>query len=95
MNTDAPDKIAMMQRSVQCFVFGLLGLLPVIGIPFAFAAIWVGGKVRASERQFWNAAKPYRVWGVVFAFLGLVSTLLVAAYIVINSLEPGIWYSAD
>jgi hypothetical protein len=72
MNPDATIKIAMLNGSLRCFRFGLLGLLPVIGLPFALAALWISGRVRSREEFFWNAARPYRVWGVVCAALGTI-----------------------
>jgi hypothetical protein len=72
MNQDAAIKIRMLKGSMRCFVFGLLGLLPIFGLPFALAALWISGGVRSAEKQFWNAAKPYRVWGVVCAALGTI-----------------------
>jgi hypothetical protein len=73
MNNDIPAaKIKMMKGSLRCFIFGLLGLLPIIGPPFALAALWVSGRVRAQEKLFWNAARPYRIWGLVCAGWGAV-----------------------
>jgi hypothetical protein len=72
MNTDAEAKIKMLNCSMRCFVFGMLGLIPVIGLPFAFAALWLSGRVRVKEKLFWNAARPYRIWGVVCAAGGTV-----------------------
>ena len=72
MNTDADAKIQMLKNSLRCFVYGLLGLLPVIGLPFALAALWISGRVRGKEKQMWNAARPYRIWGVVCAAFGTV-----------------------
>ena len=72
MNTDADAKIQMLKNSLRCFVYGLLGMLPVIGLPFALAALWISGRVRAKEKQLWNAARPYRIWGVVCAAFGTV-----------------------
>jgi hypothetical protein len=57
---------------LRCFIFGLLSLLPIIGPPFAIAAVWTSGRVRAREKFFWNAARPYRIWGVVCAAWGAV-----------------------
>ena len=65
-------KIEMLNSSMQCLVFGLLGLLPVIGLPFALAALWTAGRVRMKEKQLWNAARPYRVWGAVCAAAGTI-----------------------
>jgi hypothetical protein len=72
MNTAAEAKIKMLNRSMRCFVFGMLGLIPVIGLPFALAALWISGRVRLAEKQMWNAAQPYRIWGVVCAAVGTV-----------------------
>ena len=72
MNPDARVKIQMIKGSLRCFVFGLLGLLPVIGLPFAIAALWVSGRVRVQERIFWNVARPYRIGGIICAALGAV-----------------------
>jgi hypothetical protein len=82
MNDIPATKIRMMKSSVRCLIFGLLGLLPVMGLPFALAALWVSGRVRAKEKLLWNAAKPYRICGVVCAALGaviwsVVDTLLI------------------
>jgi hypothetical protein len=82
MNTDAEAQIRMLQSSLRCFVFGLLGLLPVIGIPFAIAALWISGRVRVKEKQLWNAARPYRIWGMVCAaggtiFWGFILTIII------------------
>ena len=72
MNTGAEAKVRMLQSSLRCFAFGLLGLLPVIGIPFAIAALWISGRVRVKEKQLWNAARPYRIWGVACAAAGTI-----------------------
>jgi hypothetical protein len=82
MSDDACAKIQMLKNSLRCFMFGLLGLIPLIGLPFALVALGISGRVRAKEKYFWNPAKPYRVWGVVFAatatiFWGFILTILI------------------
>jgi hypothetical protein len=69
---NAAAKIAMLKNSMRCFVLGLLGLLPVIGLPFAVAALWLAGRARVAEKQSWNAARPYRIWGAVCAAAGTI-----------------------
>ena len=78
--TNAEAKIQMLKGSMRCFAFGMLGLLPVIGLPFALAALWISGRVRVKEKQLWNAARPYRIWGVVCAAVG---TIFVDGFILI------------
>jgi hypothetical protein len=72
MNNDAAAKIAMLKDSMRCFIYGLLGFLPVIGLPFGIAALWIAGRVRIREKKYWNAAKPYRIWGGVCAGFGTI-----------------------
>jgi hypothetical protein len=70
MNDIPAAKIKMMKGSLRCLAFGLLGLLPVIGLPFAIAAGWISGRVRAQEKQFWNPARPQRILGFACAVFG-------------------------
>lgn len=85
MNNDALAKITMINGSLRCFAFGLLALLPGIGIPFAIVALWTAGRVRGYERKHWNAAGPYRTIGVICAATGLIFWFVVVALIVFNA----------
>jgi hypothetical protein len=82
----AAAKIQMLNGSMRCFVFGLLGLLPVIGVPFAFAALWISGQARVKEKQLWNAARPYRIWGVVCAAVGTILWCFVLVLIIYSTI---------
>jgi hypothetical protein len=86
MNT-AAAKIQMIKSSIKCFAFGLLGLLPIIGLPFALAALWISGRVRVKEKQFWNAARHYRIWGVVCAAIGAVVWSVVDGLLIAGSIS--------
>jgi hypothetical protein len=71
--TDIPtEKIKMIKASLRCFVFGLLGLLPLLGLPFAVAALVNSGKVRAGQKFLWNPARPYWILGLTCAILGTI-----------------------
>ena len=86
MNADiASAKIQMLRGSLRCFTCGLLGLLPMVGLPFALAALWISGRVSAEEKNLWNAARPYRIWGVVCAALGTISWTSILALVVIHA----------
>ncbi len=76
----------MLNGSLRCFRFGLLGLLPMIGLPFALAALWVSGRVRLREKLFWNAARPYRIWGVVRAALGTIFWTGIIIFVVFQAM---------
>jgi hypothetical protein len=80
--TIAATKLKMMHASIRCLVFGLLGLMPVIGVPFALAALWASYRARRQEKYFWNPARPQRIIGLVCAALGaliwsVVDTILI------------------
>ena len=72
MNNDPAVKIAMIKGSLRCFTFGMLSLLPFIGIPFSVLALLHAGKVRMREKQYWNVARPYRIWGAVTGGLSAI-----------------------
>lgn len=89
MNNDATAKIAMIEASLQCFVCGLIGLLPVIGLPFSILALWNAGRARTREKQCWNPAKAYRIWGVVCAVMGPIIWGFVATVFIYNATTGG------
>lgn len=84
MNSQAQAKLEMLQTSIHCLIFGLLAMLPVIGLPFAVAALWLSGRVRRHEKQFWNAAKPYRIIGVTCAALATIGWVLIGSLIAMS-----------
>ena len=101
IQTDADIKIQMIRNSIRCFACAMLGLIPVLGVGFAVAALVFAGKARVAERRFWNAAKPYRVFGtglVTFTtLLWIVVAFLIALHMV-NSASPnnyGSYYGGD
>jgi hypothetical protein len=85
MNNDAVEKIVMIQGALRCFIYGLISLLPGVGLPFAVLSLWYAGRVRVREKKYWNAAKPYRVFGVLIVTSGLAFWLIVVAIIFYNS----------
>jgi hypothetical protein len=89
MNKIPADKIKMMKLSIRCLVYGLLGLIPVIGLPFALAALWISGRVRLKEKLYWNAARPYRICGVICAALGTVAWSFIFALIIYHAAVNG------
>jgi hypothetical protein len=77
MNSDASiAKIKILRRSIRCFVFGLIALVPVFGLPFGVLALVTSGQVRAGQRQYWNAARAYWIWGLVCGALGILLSFL-------------------
>ena len=78
------DEIQAIKRSLRCFVFGLLALIPLLGLPLAVMA-WRHGL--AVERQFkhqWNPARLYLRWGTGLGLFGLLSSLLLLVLIILG-----------
>ena len=80
--TNAETKIRMLKNSRLCFFYGLLAALPVLGFGFGMAALRLSGQARVAERSFWNAAKPYRICGVISAALGVIFWSLIVMLII-------------
>jgi hypothetical protein len=84
MKPTAPmTKAEMIERSLRCFVFGLIGLLPVIGIPFAVLSVRQYLRVKYGTGEMWNPAHRYCFWGGVCARMGLSLFLLVPGVVII------------
>ncbi len=85
MNDVPAAKIKMMKGSIRCLIFGLLALVPAIGLPFGLAALWISGRVRLTEKLYWNPAKPYRICGVVCGAIGTILWASILVFIVGNA----------
>jgi hypothetical protein len=90
MNATAATKINMIKSSQLCLVSGLISLATLIGsvlsmggVPFAAATLVMSTKVRAGERRFWNAARPYRVAGDLCAILAVLAAFIVIGLVCI------------
>jgi hypothetical protein len=88
VNTDIEIKIQMLKSSLGCFICGLLGLLPLIGFPFAVVALVMSGRVRVLQKKYWNAAKPYWIGGIVCGALGTLVWGMVWILILYRILNP-------
>jgi hypothetical protein len=79
--SDPVARIELMERSLQCFVFGWLSLLPLLGLPFGIGAVAVYARVRFRASRERNPARRYLIWGLVLGLLGVVISALLACYI--------------
>lgn len=70
-------RIEMIDSSLRCFTYGLIGLLPVIGIPMAVLSAIQHARVKRGQGEVWNPAQRYLFWGAVCARMGLALFLLV------------------
>jgi hypothetical protein len=77
-NPASMDKVEVIQRSLRCFTLGLIGLLPVLGIPFAVMALANFFQVKGAIGAQWNPAQQYLTWGMATALCGLFLTVVIA-----------------
>jgi len=80
--TAAAMKIKMLRESIRCLIFGLLSFIPVLGFPFAVAALWLSGRVRLMEKAHWNAAGRYRVIGTLCAAVTSIAWFFLISLII-------------
>ncbi len=81
------DRITAIQKSLTVFVCGILGFVPVLGLVPAVHALACWRAVHARYGRQWNPASAYLTAGLVFAWIGLVNSvvlLTVAALVAIS-----------
>lgn len=66
----------IIDKSMQTFVCGLIGILPIVGLIPGIYAIICWGHVRRNYRDEWNPASLYLSWGARLAAIGLLFSLL-------------------
>ena len=66
MNAQIPDsdprvanRIESINSSLRCFAYSLIGLVPILGLPWWLAAMFQGRKARRAARGNWNPASRY------------------------------------
>ena len=82
------DRIAAIEKSLTCFVCGIIGLLPLVGLFPAVHAVVCWRHVRAHYGPEWNPAAAYLKGGLVLGLLGVLSSMLfivaIAAVVMAN-----------
>ena len=78
MQTPA-DRIRLIHQSHRCFVFGVLSLVPVVGLAMAILAIRLHIRTGADSGAGWNPARRYWRAGYWLAWAGVLVTLIAVA----------------
>ncbi len=78
------DKVQVIRRSARCFVCGLVGILPGIGVPFAVVALGDFLYVSQNKGTITNPAERYLRQGAFGAVLGLLLTLFLGAIVAVQ-----------
>lgn len=66
------NKVLALKAALRCFTCGLLGFIPVLGIPFALAAMFFHTRASGHSPDDWNVAHRYGALGMFFAGTSLV-----------------------
>ncbi len=70
------DKIELIQGSLRAFWFGLPGIVPFLGTPFAIVALVQNSRIKRRGGALWNPAQRYLFWGSVCARIGVMLTIM-------------------
>ena len=65
------DRSRLIQRSSRCFYFGLVGLIPLVGIVPAALAIRLHHRVAHDTGEIWNPNGIFTAWGVALLYTWL------------------------
>jgi hypothetical protein len=88
-------RIKSIKGSLRCFLFSLVGLVPLLGLPFAVSAMIQGWQLDRSIKSEWNAGARYLGAGRRIAPVGLVSTVVFLVFVcfVVPAILKDIWVS--
>jgi hypothetical protein len=84
------DRADLIRTSLRCFMMGLFGMLPVIGIPMAIMAMVDYCRAKSGRGIEWNPAQRYLSWGLALAVFSFLLWGLLAL-VVINLIALGEW----
>jgi hypothetical protein len=77
----AMDKIELIERSMHACFFGVPGIIPFLGIPFAIVALIHNSRIKRRIGPQWNPAHRYLFWGTVCAHIGISLTIIIAVLV--------------
>ena len=85
MKSQAPTtRTDLIERSLRSFRCGLVGLIPVLGVPFAARAWLEYFRLRRPREGLWNPASRYLTCSALLASAGLMLTLLLCLWVVVS-----------
>ena len=77
------DRIGVIRQSLAIFIYGIVGLVPLIGLLPAIMALFRGFRL-GREYAEPNPADNYRKWGMALGVCGILITVYTAMVIVAN-----------
>ena len=82
----ALSRSEVIRRSVSVLIYGLAGLLPVIGLLPAVSAVIQGIRIRRAYPEP-NPVEHYRRWGMVLGSLCILLNICAVVITVVNLLQ--------
>ncbi|MGZ4964229.1 MAG: hypothetical protein ACXWC8_16865, partial [Limisphaerales bacterium] len=76
-------KVVLIERSLSCFYFGVVGLIPFLGIPHAIRALQQYWRVKRDINGMWNPARTYLNWGITCARISIAVFVIVVGSIIL------------
>lgn len=80
--TPAAQRIAVIEDSLRAFAFGWIGLVPLLGLPFAIAALRLAFRARRRETNVWNPSAGYRVAAQWLGSVGTAAGMLILVLVI-------------
>jgi hypothetical protein len=81
------NQIRTIELSLRCFVFSVLGLIPLVGLPMSVLALACYRQQLREGGQAWNPAGVYLAWGVILGVWGSLMSSLVCGLILMALLR--------
>lgn len=69
------NRVAAIESALRCFTCGLLALVPLLGLPFAVAAVVLFAKSSRHSVDDLNPARRCALLGLTFALIGTFVTI--------------------
>ena len=69
---DPLQRVQLAERSLRGFAMGWLGFVPLLGLPLAALAIWIGAKTVGASREVWNPGRSYSIAAITLGSLSLI-----------------------
>ena len=90
MKDEPAARAAVIRASLEVWVCGVFGVLPVLGLVPGILAVVRWLRVRAAHRDQWNPAAGYLAAGALLALAGLVLSGVLAVVIGVTIVTSGL-----
>lgn len=75
------EKIELIECSLRVGRFGVPGIVPFFGLPFAIVALYHHRRISRKIGPQWNPAHRHRFWGAACAQIGTILTIAITVFL--------------